>query len=260
MKAIKKIVLIGLFFLTNILVGFSQIIDTVEIRKGTTVTYSINEVPVAGDEYRWEIIGGVPTPAASSGSGTEAAPYIINFSAGLTSISVKWADDNNTASSVVGHVRAQKRVTGGCASILRDLAVILWSAPSAAISVSPATIEFCSGGNSGFTIPVRVTGAPNFTVSYQVVNNLVVPAVTSTLQLTGAPNAAGDLEISVPNNLMNNTGVTQTYTITLTSMIDAFDDVDGAVSATANKYTITVLPGSSMSPITVSPSSVLKRR
>lgn len=251
MKTIQKLTLVALFVLCNVWAGYSQ---TSEVRKGSTVTYSVSASHVAGQEYRWEIVGGTPTPATTIGTGTATDPYIINYTADLHTISVAWPVDDNNIIGDLGNVRTQKRVAGGCISVLQDMEVTRWSAATAAIS-GATTTTICNG--IGFDIPVAFTGAPNFTLEYTIESTLTgVPSTITPLPITGI--TGGTTNISIPaSDLVNTTNADQTYKITLTRMNDAFEG-DGTIAA-ANTFTITVSAPAATGPITVSPLSLTRR-
>ncbi|HEX2935981.1 MAG TPA: hypothetical protein VHO72_11555 [Bacteroidales bacterium] len=252
MKTIQNLAFIALFAICNIWVGYSQA-QTSEVRKGSTVSYSVADGHTAGQEYRWVIVGGTPTPATTIGTGTTADPYIINYTADLPTISVTWpADDNNTTGDV-GIVKVQKRVAGGCISVLQDMQVTRWSAATAAIS-GPNSVTICNG--IGFTVPVAFTGAPNFDLDYTIVSTLTGVSSTTTGKLTAI--TGGTANISIPAaDLVNTTNADQTYTITLNRMNDGFAG-DGTIG-TANTFTITVSAPAATGPITVSPASLTRR-
>lgn len=250
MKTILRLALVALFVMSNMLVGYSQ---TSEVRKGSTVSYSVSAGHVAGQEYRWEIVGGTPTPATTVGTGTATDPYIIDYSANLHTISVTWAADDNNITGDAGNVSVQKRVAGGCISVLQDMAVTRWSAATAAIS-GAATTTICNG--IGYDVPVVFTGAPNFDLDYTVVSTVTGVSVTTTGSLTAV--TGGTANISIPAaNLVNTTSADQTFTITLNRMNDGFTG-DGTIGS-ANTFTITVSAPAATGPITVSPASLIRR-
>jgi hypothetical protein len=251
MKTIKKLTLVALFVVCNVWTGYSQ---TSEVRKGSTATYSVSAGHVAGQEYRWEIIGGVPTPAASSGSGTAADPYIINYTANLHTISVAWAADDNNIIGDAGHVKVQKRVAGGCISILQDMVVTRWSAATAGISGGSSSITICNG--IGFDIPVAFTGAPNFDLDYTIENTLTGVTQTTTGALSAITGSSANISITAAD-LVNTTNADQTFKVTLTRMNDSF--AGNGTIATANTFTITVSAPAATGNITVSPASLIRR-
>ncbi len=220
-----------------------------EVRKGTTVQYSV-PAGAAGEQYSWEIIGGNPTPAASSGSGTLADPYIINFTADLTSISVTWNTDVQAIASIAGRIRVQKK-SGGCISTIQSLDITGWSNPTATITNSD--IEMCSGDGTPGSITVQFTGAPNFDFKYTIKD--LDGTVGAEQIVTGV--TSGSATIPLPANLVNtSTTVDQTYEVTITQMNDAFQG-DGTVSH--GLYKITVHPGISTGTIIASPSALQRR-
>lgn len=261
MKTIQKLTLVALFIACNVWVGYAQFVGTnattqtpiSEVRKGTTVEYSVVTGHSAGDEYSWEITGGMPNPAPSGGTGVAGDPYIVNFTANQHTINVQWAADDNTATSLTGRVRVQKRNSGGCVSVIQDLRVDRWSLATAAIS-GPLTTTICNG--SPLNIPIVFTGAPNFDLDYAIVSTLTGASVTTSGTLTGI--AAGTANISIPAaDLVNTTNANQTYTVTLSRMNDSFTG-NGTIGV-ANTFTITVSAPAATGEITVSPASLTRR-
>lgn len=220
-----------------------------EIRKGTTVQYTV-PAGTAGEQYSWEIVGGTPTPTASSGSGTLADPYIINFTADLTSISVTWNTDAQAIASMAGRIRVQKKI-GGCISTIQSLDITSWS--NATATIADADIEMCSGDGTPGSITVQFTGAPNFDFKYTIKN--LDGTIGAEQTVTGV--TAGSATIPLPANLVNtSTTADQTYEVTLTQMNDAFQG-DGAIAD--GSFKITVHPGVSAGTILASPSSLQRR-
>ena len=209
----------------------------VEERKGGTTTYSVPGP--AGDDYTWAVTGSVVSisPAPDAGDGSVGNPYVINWTNGLTSINVEWAADDNTITSVDGNVSVQQKVSSGsitCPSQIQSWDVALWSSPTADIATSD--LEICSGDAVGGSITVNFTGAPNFEFTYTITDT-----DGSTSSVTETAIAGGSFTIDLPLNLVNSTTDTdQYYTITLDSMIDAFDDVNGTLLN--DTFTITVHP------------------
>ncbi len=220
-----------------------------EIRKGSIVQYSI-PAGVAGELYSWEIVGGTPTPAASSGSGTVADPYIINFTADLNTITVQWNTDAQAITNATGRIRVQKR-TGGCISLIQSLDLTNWS--NATATITDADIEMCSGDATPGNITVQFTGAPNFDFKYTIKN--LDGTVSAEQIVTGVTGAS--TTIPLPANLVNTgTTVDQTYEITITQMNDAFQG-DGTIAD--GSFKITVHPAISTGTIQASPSALQRR-
>lgn len=211
-------------------------IPIVEERKGGTTTYS---VPGPGThDYSWQISGAVSvTPAPSSGTGTSANPFVINFTNGLNSIQVEWPADDNSINFLEGNVAVQQRVPSGtvvCPSAIQSWDVNLWSAATA--SITTASFDVCSGDAIGGNITVAFTGAPNFSYTYTIKEldgTVSAPVVESGISASSAT-------IALPANLVNtSTTDDQTYVITLTQMNDSFQG-DGALLTSV--FTITVHP------------------
>ncbi|HEY4787122.1 MAG TPA: hypothetical protein VIH57_13785 [Bacteroidales bacterium] len=220
-----------------------------EIRKGSTVQYTA-PAGAAGEQYSWEIIGGTPTPAATSGSGTVADPYIINFTADLTSITVQWNNDAQAITSANGRIRVQKK-NGGCISLIQSLELTCWS--NATATITDADIDMCSGDATPGNITLQFTGAPNFDLRYTVTD--LDGTVSTEKVITGV--SGSSTTIPLPANLINtSTTADQTYKITLTQMNDAFQG-DGTFADAS--YTITVHPAISTGTIQASPSALQRR-
>jgi len=209
----------------------------VEERKGGTTTYSVETSNL--DDYTWAVTGNVVSisPIPDAGDGSVGNPWVINWTNGLTSIDVEWAADDNTITSVAGNVSVQQKVASGsivCPSQIQSWDVALWSSPTA--DIDTVDIEICSGDPLGGSIRVNFTGAPNFEFTYTVTD-----LDGSTTTVTETAIADGSFTISLPPNLVNTTTDTdQYYIITLDSMIDAFDDVNGTLLN--DTFTITVHP------------------
>jgi hypothetical protein len=227
----------------------------IEERKGGLSTYTVPGP--AGDEYSWQVVGGAGTttvPAASSGSGTIADPWVVPFAVGLQSIQVQWPADNNNITSVAGNVSTQRKVTHTtvtCPSLIQSLDIAFWS--QATIAITNADYEICSGDATLGDITVQFTGAPNFDYQY---------TVTDLDGTTGAPIAVtggtgSTQNISIPANLINTSSpaADQTYVVTLTQMNDSFT-LNGTI--TDATFTITVHP--SVSTGTITSNKTLTRR
>jgi hypothetical protein len=144
LKMTKAIVaFVMMFFISG--VAFSQ---TIEERKGGTSNYSV-AAGAPTDEYTWTVAAAVApasvTPAPTSGSGTIADPYVIDWTADLTDIDVTWAADvTPDIASTAGAVTVQKRTVAGitCTSAVQTMDISFWSDPSAAIAT--ADQDVCS--------------------------------------------------------------------------------------------------------------------
>jgi hypothetical protein len=206
---------------------------------------------VAGEQYSWAIVGGTPTPAANSGSGTQADPYIINFTPNLHTITINCGTDDQTIMSLAGQVRVQKRTNTSCISVIQSQDMAKWS--SATISIVDADYTICSGDPTTGFITVRFTGAPNFDFKYTVKN---LDGTTSAEQIvTGITTATAT--ILLPANLVNtSTTNDQTYVVTVTQMNDSFTGDGTIVDGT---FTITVRPSISTGNIQASPAALQRR-
>ena len=257
MKKVLKIASISSFLLFVLTItGTLETLQTPisEVRKGSTVEYSVNNSEHQnGDEYSWEIVGGTPSVTPTSGSGTAADPYVINFTVNLHTINIQWNADDNTITAFNGRVRVQKR-SGGCISAIQTQQVDAWSAATAAIT-SPLTGEICNGENVGYVVTVTFTGAPVFDFDYRIDNSLSGTLVQTDQTISGI--TGNTVDITIPDHLLNATNADQTYSIVITRMNDNFVG-NGTVGA-ANTYTITVHPAASTGTISVSPSSLQRR-
>jgi len=221
-----------------------------EVRKGSTVQYSVSAGHIAGEQYSWEIVGGTPTPAANSGAGTMVNPYVINFTPNLHTISVQWGTDDQTIVGLPCLVRVQKRTNTGCISVVQSVAITKWSA--ATISITDADYTLCSEDPTTGHVTVRFTGAPNFDFKYTIKN---LDGTTSAEQIVTGVTAA-TTTIALPSNLVNpSTLGDQTYVVTITQVNDSFTG-DGTIAK--GIFTITVHPAISTGTIQASP--VLLRR
>jgi len=250
-KNVKNLMKVALLIAFGLIYGkalFAQFEGTstvtqspiVEERKGNTSTYTISGP--ATDEYSWEVYGPAGTtitsPAAGvTGSGTSANPYLIPYAAGLQSITVAWAADDNTITSVSGNVSVQRKVASGtqnCPSQIQSLDIDFWSAPT--LSIQDADYDICSGDATSGDITVEFTGAPGFDFKY---------TITGLDGTVGAEQTVNDVAtatttISIPANLVNTSStVDQTYIVTITEFNDDFD-VAGTISD--GTFTITVHP------------------
>ena len=253
-KSMKSVVLLAVLLLISV-VTFAQ---TIEERKGGTSTYSV-AAGVATDEYTWTIEAPVVPasviPAPSSGTGVTGDPYVITWTADLTSIQVTWAADATpNITSTTGAVTVQKRINAGatCPSPVQNMGITLWSAPAAAIDPGETDLDVCSTDPVTGTITLNLAGAPDAgqsgTDGFEVIYDVAVsdPALT----VTGPNGAVGTgqsvtsdgatVTIPLPDALVNTDAAAQTYTITLSTVQDDFNNP--AVAIVGEVYTITVYP------------------
>jgi len=254
MLVIAVIAILGFAKVSAQFIGSTVLNQTaIEERKGGVSTYTVPGP--AGDEYSWEVVGGIVTvPAAGvTGSGTLADPYVVPFTVGRQSITVQWPADDNTITSVAGNVSTQRKVahsTVACPSKIQSLDVDFWSA--ATIKINDADYEICSGDATLGPITVQFTGAPNFDYKYTVTDLAGVTGAATVV--TGATGATQT--IAIPANLVNtSTTLDQTYIVTITEMNDSFTGLGAISDAT---FTITVHPTVETGIITSS--STLTRR
>lgn len=251
---LKAIAAFSMMFAISSIV-FSQ---TIEERKGGTSTYSVTPGAVT-DEYTWTIEAPVApasvVPAPTSGTGTTGDPFIIDWTADLTSIQVNWAADASPdIASTAGIVTVQKRTTTGavCPSPVQTLDISFWSIPSAVIDPAETDLDVCSTDPITGSITIDLTGAPDAgesgTGGFEVVYDVAVSDVGLTVTGGNGPIGAGQsvtsdgatVTIPLPDALVNTTASAQTYTITLVSVEDDFDD--GPYAVAGEVYTITVNP------------------
>lgn len=233
-----------------------------EVRATSTLTYDLNANHNPGDTYRWVVRGGTITTETS----TDGDSSIVDWAPNIFSIAVDW-DTDITATpigSAPGEIIVQKRAGGTCASELQILDITMWNPATANLDLTGLITEMCSGETLGGNLPVDLTGAPDpvadgFDVTYTIVATGGLTDLGGTpLDGTGTTIQDNDAQalIALPAGIINPTAVDQTLTITLTAMLDDFDD-GGTIGATAT-YVITVHP----TPATgaINSSSSLNRR
>jgi len=252
---VKKAILASAMMCLIAGTAFSQ---NVEERKNGTSTYSI-AAGAPTDEYRWTIEADVAptsvTPAPSSGTGVTGDPYIIEWTADLYSIDVVWgADASPDIASTAGIVTVQKRLNAAavCASPVQTMNIDFWSVPSAEIDGAVTTLDVCSADLIGGTITLNLTGAPDAGQSgndgFEVIYDVAVD--DPLLTVSGTDGAVGNgqvvnsdgatVTIDLPDALVNADNVVHTYTITLNTVEDDFDD--GPYAIAGQVYTINVYP------------------
>ena len=254
-NSMKALMALAMMFLISG-VAFSQ---TIEERKGATSTYSV--VAGAGtDQYTWTI--GAATvlppsvsPVPTSGTGSLADPYIIDWTDDLTSIDIIWAaDPTPDIASTAGEVTVQKQSTVGvtCPSIVQTMDIDFWSNPTAAIDPAETDPDFCSTDAINGSITIDLTGAPDagqngsgrFEVIYDVAVSDPALTVTGIIGPIGAGQSVtsdgATVTIPLPEALVNTDAAAQTYTITLSTVQDDFNDAPVAIASEV--YTITVHP------------------
>jgi len=256
-NSMKALVTLGIMFMISS-AAYSQ---TIEERKGGTSTYSV-AASAGTDEYTWVISADVApvsvTPGASSGSGTTADPWIINWTADLTSIDVEWgADASPDIASTPGVVTVQKRTTVGavCPSPVQTMDIAFWSEPDASIDpVAFPPRDVCSTDPITGTITIDLAGAPDggqsggfgFDVVYDVAVSDALLTVTGPNGGTGngqtVSSDGATVTIPLPDALVNADNVAHTYTITLQTIDDDLDDGPHAIPPLSQVYTITVHP------------------
>lgn len=238
-----------------------------EVRTNTTISYDLNANHTAGDSYRWVVRGGTIDDAGGTLTVlTSGDSSIVEFAVDLVSINVLWDTDISATpiGSAPGEIIVQKRVGGTCASELQTLDITMWNPATANLDLTGLMTEMCSGEALGFTVPADLTGAPNATADGFIVN-YSYSATGGLTDLGGTPvdGVTGQVldndalaQIPLPDGLVNGGASDETFTLTLTSILDDFDE-GGTIGATAT-YVITVHPV----PVTgeINSSSSLTRR
>jgi hypothetical protein len=230
---------------------------------GNAITYNLLN-PIAGEEYRWVVIGGDIT---SDPYTTDGDSLIVDWTADLDQITVDWNIDLSTLvppvgpiDSSPGEIIVQKRNAGGCYSTIQVLPMTLWNPATA--NIVEGDIEVCSGDAIGGTITINLTGAPDpvadgFEVIYDIVATDLTDLGGNPLDVTDGTAVTNNssVTIALPDGLVNAATADRTFTVTLTSM---HDDFDGAGSLIDDEYIITVHP----TPVTgeIQSSSSLTRR
>lgn len=252
---VKKAILASAMMCLIAVTAFSQ---AVEERKGGTSTYSV-AAGAPTDEYRWTIEADVAptsvTPVPSSGTGVTGDPYIIDWTTDLTSIDVEWAADGSPdIASTAGIVTVQKRLNAAapCVSAVQTMNIDFWSLPSAVIDGAVTTLDVCSEDVIGGSITLNLTGAPDagqssndgFSVVYDVAVDDPLLTVSGTNGAVGngqvVSTDGATVTIDLPDALVNADNVMHTYTITLNTVEDDFDD--GPYPVAGQVYTINVYP------------------
>jgi len=223
-----------------------------EVRATSTVTYDLSTNHNPGDTYRWVVRGGTIDDAGGTLTiTTDGDSSIVEWTADLELITVNW-DTDITATpigSAPGEIIVQKTVGGTCASELQTLGITMWNPATANLNLTGLITEICSGEALGFTVPADLTGAPNATADGFVVDwayNVTAGTLEDLLgnAVDGVTGTVLDNDalalIPLPGGLVNTGTIDATLEVTLTAMLDDFDE-GGSVAASAT-YTITVHP------------------
>jgi len=222
-----------------------------EVRANSVVTYSLTTGINPGDSYRWVVVGGVIT--GGTGSGVAPDSSILVWTVDATSIEVTWNTDitGTPIGSAPGEIYVQKQTGGSCASALQRLDITMWNPATANLDLTGLMTEMCSGDALGFPVPADLTGAPDpvatnfgFDVSWAYA---VTTGTLTDLGLVDVNGLSGteysntnQVDIPLPNGLINSGPSDAIFELTLTSMLDDFDE-GGSVAASAT-YVITVHP------------------
>jgi len=234
-----------------------------EVRTGSTITYNINADHVAGQEYRWAVVGGTINHASAVVSGDSS---IVEWTADLSQISVSWNVDltSTPIGSYDGLVMVQKKSAAACPSQLQSVPVRQWNNATAEIDAANTDFEICSGDAVAGSITLNLTGAPDpvadgFEVVYDITATNLTDLGGNALAASGvsAVTNGSTITINLPDGLISSDIVNDAqFVITLTSM---HDDFDGAGTLGAHStFTITVHPTIVTGPI-VSSSSLTRR-
>jgi len=254
-------------FVTPAPASSANLVTPEEVRASTTVSYNLSANHTAGDTYRWVVRGGTIDDQGGTLIVTSSGDSsIVNWTPNLESIDVLWnaVTPANPIGSTAGEIIVQKTVGGTCASELQTLGIIMWNAATVNLDLTGLITEMCSGESLGFTVPADLTGAPNASADGFIVN-YSYSATGGLTDLGGTPvNAVtGQVldndalaQIPLPDGLVNGGATDETFTLTLDTMFDDFDE-GGTIGATAT-YVITVHP----TPATgeISSSASLSRR
>ena len=125
----------------------------------------------------------------------------------------------------------------------------MWNPATANLDLTGLITEMCSGDALGFPVPADLTGAPNATAdgfdvswAYAVTTgSLTNLGLVDVDGLSGTePSNTDQVDIPLPNGLINPGTSDAIFELTLTSMLDDFDE-GGSVAASAT-YVITVHP------------------
>lgn len=213
----------------------------VDVRKGDTISYSVASLP--GEVFRWALTGG--TIIFPAGAGTVADSSVIEFAAGLNvdSIRVVWDADDSTILSRAASIRVQKLAAGSCPSTGQLQPVTQWSHATASLDTTGVSNSLCSGDVLGGALTVRLTGAPDFDISYTIVATGLTDGSGGSLDavVPNATTAGGTYSIPLPAEIVNvSTTLTRTFVVTLTAMNDDFLGAGSLIATT--QYTITVYP------------------
>lgn len=259
MKRIKSIwlVIICLFFVLSPVKSqfVGSVIDSTiiaeDVRKGSIVEYSLQTDANPGEEFRWEVVGGIIITLGALGDGTIANPSVIEFTVDLHTIEVQWQSDDSTSAFTTGSILVQKISSTICGSNILQQTINQWSMPTAAIDTNNPGFSICSGDLVGGFIVVNLTGAADFTFEYSIKSNGLKDETGSAINtefhtITTSNDTA---HIALPGLLTNpSTSSSKYYTIELLSMHDTFEG-DGEPVPSRKEFTITVYPSVSISTI-----------
>ncbi len=216
----------------------------IEVRKGSVVEYSMESDANPGEEFRWEVTGGIITTAGAVGSGTSTSPSVIEFTEDLHTIEVQWQADDSTSDFFTGTILVQKTTLNGCASIISKQTVRLWSMPTASIDRSISDFSICSGDSVGGYIVVNLAGAADYSFSYSIKSNGLKDENGDAINTEhcNITTSNDTTHIKLPDVLTNPSEAASKYfTIELEAMNDDFLG-DGEVISGRESFTIIVFP------------------
>jgi hypothetical protein len=252
MKNFKRHLLASFWLLIELTMVKSQFTGTqidssltaIDVRKGTVVEYSLLEDANPGDEFRWEVVGGKIITPVEIGEGIAADPSLLEFTANMHTILVKWQVDDSTANFFDGSIKVQKKTAGQCASEIIKQKIKQWSLPTASIDRNFPDFSICSGEDVGGYIVVDLTGAANFAFTYRIHSNGLSDesgsAINTEFREISSPNDT--VHIMLPARLINpSVAASKYFKIELTAMHDDFLG-NGVPVSDRKEFTITVYP------------------
>jgi hypothetical protein len=218
-----------------------------EVRVTSSVSYDLNNASHnAGEEYRWAVLGGTIDDILAVTVGDTS---ILEWTVDAHTITVDWLTViGSPIGSAPGEIIVQKKTPGSsCYSEFQILDISMWNSATADLDPSGLATVMCSGDGLGGNLPVNLTGAPDpsaagFVVTYNISALGLTDLGGASLDVVGATVTSNTelANIALPDGLLNTSGATATYTLTMTEMHDDFDGL-GTLGATT-EYIITVHP------------------
>jgi hypothetical protein len=259
MKNVKVLWLVSICLFAGLYPAKSQFFATeidsssmvIDVRKGSVVEYSMDDDADPGEEFRWEVTGGVIITPGAVGGGTTASPSVLEFAADMHTVEVQWQADDSTSGFFTGDIMVQKKTIDQCTSNIIKQRINQWSMPAASISKAYPDFNICSGEEVGGYIVVDLAGAAGFTFRYSIRSNGLfdetgIAINTEFREITTLNDTA---HIALPALLVNPSAAASKYfTIELTAMNDDFLGA-GEIVTTGKEFTITVYPSVNIGPI-----------